>query len=262
MYRIALAVALVLNSFALAAAQTPTAVPATNNVAPGASVSVTLTGQPGHLYILAGSSTNAGFSYGGTNFALGADVTVLAQGQFNGSGTAVVAVAPPFLGTILDRYYVQLVTSTNAAYVPHAVSSSVVLRNADLISGLTGPAGPAGPTGPVGPAGPAGTAGPTGPTGPQGASGTSLTLAAVVNADGTVVWKSADITVVKGGAGIYTITVPPGTFTANAIPMVMPKSGGVQTLTSDWLTTATITLETSGTPTDHEFHFVMVQVKP
>ena len=83
-----------------------------------------------------------------------------------------------------------------------------------------------------------------------------------MDADGSVVWKSTDITVVRTGAGQYTVTVPSGTFTSSAIPMVMPKSGGIQTLTSDWLTTASFTLEVGSTPTDTPFHFVMVQVKP
>lgn len=268
MYRIALAIALVLQSLTFAAAQTPSLAPAVENVAPGASVAVTITGPAGQLFVLAGSTTNAGFNYAGTQFALGADVVILAQGQLDGAGMAVVSITPPFRGTILDRYYLQAVTSTNPSFAPHAASAGRVLRNSDLVSGLVGPAGPQGPTGATGLTGLTGAPGPTGATGatgaqgPAGAPGTSLTLAAVVNADGTVVWKSADITVAKTGTGQYTVTVPVGTFSASAVPMVMPKLGGVATLTSDWLTTTSFTIESGGVPADREFHFVMVQVKP
>jgi hypothetical protein len=171
----------------------------------------------------------------------------------------------------LDRYYLQGAISTSPGFIPLVASNSKVVRNQDLISGLTGPAGPAGPTGPTGPAGPAGPlglTGPQGPTGPQGipgaagTPGTQLTLAAVVEANGTVTWKSSDVTVTRTGVGAYTVTVTAGALTSASIPMVMPKAGSVLTLASDWLTTASFTLGSGGVPVDTPFHFVMVQVKP
>jgi hypothetical protein len=264
-YRILFSAAFVLQTVAFAAAQTPVVTPATDNVAPGASVSVTLTGTPGQNFALIGSSTNAGFSYAGVQLAVGNDVTILAQGVLDGTGQAVVSIRPPFQGTTLDRYYIQGVTSSSAVFQPLAASVGRVLRNQDLMSGLVGPAGPTGPvgpTGPIGPAGPQGSTGPAGIQGPAGIPGTSLTLAAVVNGDGSVVWKSADMTVARTSPGQYTVSVPPGTFTSSAIPMVMPKVGGLLSLTSDWLTTTSFTLAVAGTPTDTAFHIVMVQVKP
>jgi len=252
--------------FSLAAAQVPSITPAAENVAPGGSVSVTISGTPLHFFALVGSSTNAGLSYGGVGLSVGADALVLAQGVLDGNGVAVVSIRPPFLGTTLDRYYLQGATSVSAGFSTFAVSAGRVLRNLDVVVG--GAAGPTGPAGPAGPAGPTGLAGPTGATGaagPQGAAGvpgTDLSLGAVVNADGTVVWKSADLTVTKTGTGAYSVSVANGVYSASAIPMVMPVGGGVMILTSNWATTASFVLEVQGTPTDMPFHFVMLQLKP
>jgi len=264
-YRLIISFVIVLHSAVFAAAQAPAIVPGTENVAPGASVAVTITGTPGQFFAIIGSSTNAGINFGGVALSVGADVALLAQGVLDGAGSAVVSITPPFRGTTLDRYYIQGATSPSNTFLPVAVTSGRVLRNLDLVSGLSGPVGPAGPVGPVGPAGPVGQTGATGATGiqgPAGTPGTLLTLSAVVNADGTVVWKSADLTISRTGVGQYSVAVTPGLFTSNAIPMVMPKLGGVFSLTSDWLTTTTFTLESGGSPSDRAFHFIMVQVKP
>jgi hypothetical protein len=103
-------------------------------VAPGQSVTVTVTGAPGHYYAVIGSSVNAGFSYAGVPLAVGADVTILSMSQLDGSGQAVVAITPPFSGTTLDRYYVQAVTSTSPTFVPLQASAGAIVRNRD--SGL------------------------------------------------------------------------------------------------------------------------------
>ncbi len=143
----------------------------TTIVAPGESVTVTVTGPAGRHYALIGSVTGAGFSFGGVGLRVGPDVAVLAIGVLGGTGRAAVPVRPPFLGTVLDRYYLQAVTADSAAFVPPDPSAGVVLRNGDLVAGLTGPAGPAGPPGAAGPQGPQGLTGPQGPAGPQGSAG-------------------------------------------------------------------------------------------
>jgi hypothetical protein len=149
----------------------------TDIVAPGAAVSVTIGGTPGHSFALVGSTMGAGLSFAGVNFAVGLDFAILAQGVIDGTGRATVSVTPPFRFSTLDRYYIQAATSPSPSFVPIEVSPGRVLRNADLVVGLTGPTGPTGPAGPAGPtgasgvAGPAGPAGATGPAGPPGATG-------------------------------------------------------------------------------------------
>ena len=89
----------------------PTISVSTDVVTPGQSVNVTVTGIPGESFALGGSSVGAGLTYAGTAFSVGADFTILAVGTLTGAGTAVVPVVPPFLGSTLDRYYVQGATS-------------------------------------------------------------------------------------------------------------------------------------------------------
>lgn len=84
-----------------------------------------------------------------------------------------------------------------------------------------------------------------------------MTLAAVVNADGTTQWKSADVTITRTGVGQYSFAVTPGLFTANAIPMFMPVDALIVSVTSDWLTSGSVTFSA-----DTAFHFVMVQSRP
>lgn len=160
-------------------AQSPTLSLSSDTAMPGQAVQVTIEGQPGQLFALGGSSVNAGAAYLGVPLALGPDGVFLATGVIDGTGRAVVPVTPPFVGTVLDRYYLQAATAAGPAG-PIAVSNGVVVRNGELISALTGPPGPAGPQGPIGPAGPAGPPGepgaigpigPQGPAGPQGAVG-------------------------------------------------------------------------------------------
>ncbi|MDH4067173.1 MAG: hypothetical protein OEW19_22460, partial [Acidobacteriota bacterium] len=153
------------------AAQAPTIAPATDIVAPGAAVAVSINGVPGRFFAVIGSATNAGFSYGGIPLAVGPDVIVLAQGMLDGTGGAVVSVTPPFVGTTLDRYYLQAATSASADFLPLEASEGKVLRNQDLVSGLVGPQGPPGPAGPQGAMGPQGPTGLQGPVGPGGAQG-------------------------------------------------------------------------------------------
>jgi hypothetical protein len=197
-----LAVVILFATVHIAAAQTTLTV-SPDTVTPGMGIEATVTGPPGHFFVIIGSVVDSGMSYGGVPLAVGADVVTLAQGVLDGTGHTTVTLMPPFRGTVLDRYYLQAATSPSAGFVPLSVSPGRVIRNGDLLSGLTGPPGrpgpqgPAGPTGstgatgpqgsagepgpagdtgpagPTGPAGSAGPAGPAGPTGPTGATGTA-----------------------------------------------------------------------------------------
>ena len=160
-----------------ASAQTTLAVPP-EPANPGAAVPVTITGQPGEFYVLAGSSMRSGMSHGGVALEIGPDYVILAQGVLDTTGTIVVNVVPPFMTTSLDRYYLQAATSPNPDYLPPQVSAGRLILNADIsgngpagLDGSEGPQGPVGPAGPEGPAGPAGAAGSAGPAGAQGLQG-------------------------------------------------------------------------------------------
>jgi hypothetical protein len=158
-----------------AVAQDTTSTVSQSVVAPGQPTTVLVTGIPGYYYAVIGSTTGAGFSYAGVALAVGPDVQILAMGNLDGMGQAVVTIVPPFYGTSLDRIYIQAATSPAPNFVPLQVAPGNVLVNADLsglvAAGLTGPAGPEGPAGAPGAVGPAGAAGPVGPMGPQGAAG-------------------------------------------------------------------------------------------
>jgi len=154
------AVAIVLGSAQVAAAQTTLTV-TPDVVTPGASVTATVTGPPGHLFAIVGSSVGAGMSYGGVALGVGADFVILVQGVLDGSGQAVASVTPPLDGTVLDRYYLQAATSPSPTFLPLTVSARRVVRNNDLVIGLYGPPGPAGPQGVPGPVGPQGPSGVT-----------------------------------------------------------------------------------------------------
>jgi hypothetical protein len=159
--------------FVASAAAQPQISMSSSVVAPDESVAVTITGQPGAYYALLGSSVNSGVSFAGVRLKLGRDVVNLATGTLGGDGQATVSIVPPFLGTVLDRYYIQAVTSFSPQFDPLEASAVAVIRNDDLVTGLEGPPGPEGPAGPAGPTGPQGPAGPTGPqgfTGPRGPS--------------------------------------------------------------------------------------------
>ena len=163
---------LLLGAASLAAAQTTLSVSA-DVVTPGSPITATVTGPPGQFYAIIGSSVGSGISYGGVALGVGLDFAILAQGVLDGTGSVSVPLTPPFRGSVLDRYYLQAATSSSPAFIPLSVSAGRVLRNGDLVSGLTGPAGPPGPTGPIGPAGLAGSIGPIGPAGPTGPAGIS-----------------------------------------------------------------------------------------
>ena len=157
--------------FATPVSAQPQMLLSTTMARPGEAVTVTVNGDPGEYYAVIGSSVNGGFSYAGVALGVGADVVILAQGALNSSGVASVRVVPPFNGSVLDRYYLQAVTSPAASFVPLETSPARTVRNGDLIAGLAGADGPPGPVGPAGPAGPAGAPGAIGPQGPAGPVG-------------------------------------------------------------------------------------------
>jgi hypothetical protein len=172
---------------ATASAQTQMSL-STTVVRPGEAVTVTVHGDPVEHYAVIGSSVNGGFSYAGVLLGVGADVVILAQGVLDASGEASIRVVPPFNGTVLDRYYLQAVTSPAQNFVPLAPSPGRAVRNGDLVAGLAGGEGPPGPVGPAGPAGAPGVmgsegpSGPVGPTGPAGATNVRVrTRSALIN---------------------------------------------------------------------------------
>jgi hypothetical protein len=173
----ALVVGLVGVLLPLSAAAQPQLELSTTVAAPAEIVHVTIVGNPGSYYALLGSSVNSGAALAGVRLKVGPDVVILSIGQLAGDGRATVNVIPPFLGSVLDRYYVQAVTSPSSKFETIEPSPLDVIRNGDLVTGLEGPpgpegpAGPPGPTGPIGPTGPVGPQGPAGPTGPQGFTG-------------------------------------------------------------------------------------------
>lgn len=158
---------------ATAAAAQPQLALSTTVVSPGERVTATVSGIPGEFYAVIGSTVNGGFSHAGVPLGVGNDIVILGHGVLDARGEASVIVLPPFAGTVLDRYYVQAVTSATPDFVPPRQSASRAVRNGDLVLGLPGTAGPAGPPGPPGPQGlpgPNGTPGPAGPPGPAGAT--------------------------------------------------------------------------------------------
>jgi hypothetical protein len=172
--RVIVFASLVLTAASVSFAQPQIAL-STTVVEPGQSTVVTVTGPPESLYAIIGSSVNGGFSYAGIPLHVGNDVAILTVGKLDNSGRASVAIVPPFNGTILDRYYLQAVTSTSRNFIPFQPSEGAVVRNSDLVDDLTigppGPPGPVGPMGPIGPQGPIGPMGLTGAPGPQGQPG-------------------------------------------------------------------------------------------
>ncbi len=133
--RVVLSAVLAVAAPAAAAAQPSLAV-ATVAVPPGSAVAVTVGGVPGRHFAVIGSATNAGFAHAGVPLAVGSDVAILAVGVLDGTGVAQVSVTPPFVGTTLDRYYLQAVTSPSAAFAPLEASTGRVVRNRDSATGI------------------------------------------------------------------------------------------------------------------------------
>ncbi len=128
--RLASGCGLVMCLSAVAAAQ-PTITSSATRVTPGATVTLTVDGTAGQHYAVIASAVGAGFSYGGVALAVGPDVQIISQGVIGMTGSVAIGFTPPFLGTTLDRYYVQAVTATNPSFVPPVPSAGLILRNAD-----------------------------------------------------------------------------------------------------------------------------------
>lgn len=160
--------------------------------APGDAVTISVSGAPGAFYAVLGSDVNSGASFAREKLKVGHDVVILSTGMLDAGGQAAIRIIPPFVDSVLDRFYVQAVTSFSPRFDALDASDAAVIRNGDLVTGLEGPRGPAGPTGAAGPsgapgpsgaAGPAGTIGPAGPqgfTGPRGPSDAWLAGSSVV----------------------------------------------------------------------------------
>lgn len=117
-----------------AAAAQPTITSSAINVTPGDTVTLTVSGTAGQNYAVIASAVGAGFSYGGVALAVGPDVQIISQGVIGGTGSVAIGFTPPFLGTALDRYYVQAVTATNASFVPPVPSEGLILHNAEALT--------------------------------------------------------------------------------------------------------------------------------
>ncbi len=146
-------------------------------------------------------------------------------------------------------------TSTVPNFLPLEASAAGVVRNADLVAGLTGPSGPAGPIGPIGlpgPPGPPGAAGAPGATGPPGPSdayvGNALTLPAgnyVVIGRGSVTNNSgAEILVTCSLSGQTSGTILTGTF---HVPIGKRAAVPLTAVVRVQVASATVTLN-CGTP--------------
>jgi hypothetical protein len=173
---------LIAGSHSVAARQAPavTLTLSTTVAVPGVPIQATIAGTPGHAFAVVGSSVGAGFVHAGQALSVGPDIIVLATGTIDGTGVGHASFVPPFVGTTLDRYYVQAATSPTGAFTVIQLSAGRVVRNRELVDGLMGPPGASGAPGPVGPPGPAGPAGATGPAGPTGPPGAFVPPAVTV----------------------------------------------------------------------------------
>lgn len=187
----------------------PTLASSAANVAPGASVTLTVSGGPaGQSFAIVGSSVDAGLVFAGNTFRVGTDFAILTIGVLDGSGQAAFSFTPPFRGTTLDRYYLQAAVSPTPAFASFSLTNGVVVRNNDLTSGLIGPAGPTGPQGPMGMTGASGATGPAGPTGPMGPQGGSGVVGRT--------FMQAQVPSVLADAGPYAFIASPATVSVGA----------------------------------------------
>lgn len=139
-------------------------------VVPGASVTGTITGGTGgENFAVIGSTSNQGFSFAGVALAVGTDVSLVAVGTLDGSGSATVSFTPPV--HLRDRFFVQLVTSPSPGFVPLTARNNWVLISSDVARYVWG-------------------------------------IGGVVNAAGTLQNGTAGVTVTRLGVGQYRIDFP------------------------------------------------------
>lgn len=155
-------------------------------IVPGEAVRATVSGAPGHRFILLSSSGGTGLAVGPVVLELGPTWAIVGSGVLGAQGRALVDFVVPFGSAVDPRVFLQAATSPYDDFVAHLdsvrLTAGKVVRNAALLVqslGVTGPAGPAGPPGPMGLAGPEGPRGIVGPPGPQGPPGAG----AIVDSD-------------------------------------------------------------------------------
>lgn len=255
--RIAFAIALTgtLNS-AAASAQTQSSV-STTTASPGDRVTVSVTGAPRAYFAVLGSSVGGGFSYAGVSLGVGNDLAVLAHGVLDANGRASVSVVPPFTGTVLDRYYLQAITSAAPTFIPPQTAPAHIIRNGDLAlgppdGGAQGPAGPAGPVGATGPAGPIGATGPQGPSGTAAVRVRSRSTLVAANWDGGVEVPCAPGERATGGGGM--VSGVPG--------LVLTQSTPYPQLTDGETPTGWYTSYKNNTATSYFVHGFAICVAP
>jgi hypothetical protein len=119
--------------FSVAAAEAQQLTVSRDLVPPGGTVNAVITGNPGQNFALVGSTVGSGLIAFGVPLRVGTDFVVLAVGVLNSAGQATVIVTPPFLGTALDRYYIQAALSPSASFNPLTPTDGVILRNMDVL---------------------------------------------------------------------------------------------------------------------------------
>jgi hypothetical protein len=187
-------------------------------IVPGEAVRATITGIPGHPFILLASDAGTGLAVGPLTLDLGLTWAVAGSGVLNAQGRAAVDFVPPFGSADQPRVFLQAATSPYSDFVAHLNSVRLtpgkVVRNAALLvqsSGATGPVGPPGPPGPTGFSGPAGPSGAAGVPGPQGPPGPSTIVdsdtvaGANANPTAAIAFLSppANVTVTAAGQRVF-----------------------------------------------------------
>lgn len=117
---------MVLVTATMAAAQ-PVLSVNTSEVPSGSTVTATVTGTPGLLWALVGSTRDNGLAHGGVALAVGLDVQILGSGFFGPGGTATVSLTPP-LGNGVAAYFLQAVSASNGSFLPPSPSNGIALR--------------------------------------------------------------------------------------------------------------------------------------
>ena len=215
---------------AAANAQTPQLTVSNQTVAASETITAVITGPPNQSFALLGYDTGCCFRFAGVQFSVGPSggglPDLLSVSTLDASGRATVAVGPRsasnrghgFRDTTNDRYHLQAAVSPNG-FATVALSNAIVLRNGDLVFGLSGPQGPPGPQGPAGPVGPQGPQGAQGPAGAPGAQGVVAT-AFFANT------SSASVTPTSS----YQFVTPQAVVTTNATQRIVAEGGAYMLL--------------------------------
>jgi len=154
------------------------------------------------------------------------------------------------------------VTGPAGATGPTGATGAMGATGATGAAGATGATGATGLTGPTGATGAIGATGPTGPAGPTGATGAAgagISVGAVANQAGTLLFGTDGVTVTKTGTGSYHITIPAGIFSHPAVPVFTAVTNGVTTagLSTDFFTFVDVVFSN-----DAAFTLLMTQIVP